>query len=139
MGEKLTEARANTGKIMFRTALRLILAGVIILAGVRSNPPGKPADFLAGLLALLIFLAAAAWVFFPLYHFKDYIIFYEHGLELRGKSWTLNELGAISFMESKSNYSLFSRTYLCTDIRNFDITYIKDAKKNYNRAYFETV
>ena len=49
IGQKLTEAHANSGKILLRTALRILLAGVIILAGVRGNPPqGKPVSLLAG-------------------------------------------------------------------------------------------
>ena len=56
-GHKLTEAHANSGKILLRTALRILLAGVIILAGVRGNPPqGKPVSLLAGFLAVLIAL-----------------------------------------------------------------------------------
>ena len=69
IGQKLTEAHANSGKILLRTALRILLAGVIVLAGVRGNPPqGKPVSLLAGFLAVLIALGAAVWVFFPMIH-----------------------------------------------------------------------
>ncbi len=34
---------------------------------------------------------------------------------------------------------MFERTYMCTEARRFNVTYIKDAKKNYNRAYFNEI
>lgn len=140
IGRKLTEAHANIGKIVLRTSLRVLLAGVIILAGMRGNPPqGKPVSFLAGFLVALIAFGAAIWVFFPLIHWKDCVLFYENGIVAGGRKWTLDELGEISFMDIKSNYSAFTRTYMYTAVRKFDMTYIKDGKKNFNRAYFDTI
>ena len=55
IGRKLAEAHANIGKIILRTSIRVLLAGVIILAGVRGNPPqGMPVSFLAGFVVVLI-------------------------------------------------------------------------------------
>ena len=140
IGQKLTEAHANSGKILLRTALRILLAGVIILAGVRGNQPqGKPVSLLAGFLAVLIALGAAVWVFFPMIHWRDCVLFYENGIVAGGRKWTLDELGEISFKDIRSSYSVFSRTYMCTAVRNFDMTYIKDGKMNFNRAYFDTL
>ena len=140
MGRKLTEAHADIGKIALRTSLRVLLSGVVILAGVRGNPPqGKPVSFLAGFLVALIALGAAVWVFFPLVHRKDCVLFYENGIMAGGRMWTLDELGEISFTDIKSNYSIFTRTYMCTAVRKFDMTYIKDGKKNFNRAYLNTI
>lgn len=140
LGNKLTEAHANIGKILLRTSLRVLLAGVIIVAGVRGNPPqGKPVSYLAVFLVGLIALAAAAWVFFPLIHWKDRVMFFENGIVVGARKWTLDELGEISFTDIRSNYSVFTRTYMCTTVRKFDLTYIKDGKKNFNRAYFDTV
>ena len=104
MGRQLAHAHANRGKILFHTAVRFLLAGVVVLAGIRGNPPkGGPVNFLAGLLA------------------------------------ALETLGNISFMDVRSNFSMFERTYMCTEARRFNVTYIKDAKKNYNRAYFNEI
>ena len=140
IGKKLTEAHANVGKIIFRFMLRFLLAGIIVLAGVRSNPPqGPPSSVLAACLVGLIVLVAVLWVFFPLIHCRDMIAFHENGIVICKKTWMLTELGQISFMETKSNYSLFARTYMCTEVRNFDITYIKNGKKNFNRAYFDSI
>ena len=137
-GRALAKAHVHVRKLACHTVPRILLAGVVVLAGVRGNPPGgKPASILALLIAAVIALAAAVWVLFPLVHCRDYVIFYEHAVEICGKIWTLDELGSISFMESKANYSFLARTYLCTDVRNFNITYIKDVKKNFNRAYLE--
>ena len=139
MGRKLAQAHANMGKILFHTAIRLTLAGVIVLAGIRGNPPGRPVNFLAGSLAAFIALFALMWVFFPLIHLGDGLEFYETGIIIGKRPWRLDKLGKISFMDVKSNYSLFSKTYMCTEVRQFNITYIKDAKKNFNRAYFDGI
>ena len=136
LGWELARAQADKGKILLRTGIRVILAGVIVLAGIRGNPPdGGPVSFLAGALVALIILAAAAWVFWPLTHYRDFAVFYENGAVLGQRKWMFAELGEISFRDVKSNRSLFTRTYLCTSVRNFDVTYIKDCKKNFNRAY----
>ena len=140
LGRKLTEAHANMGKIALRTILRVLLAGVVIIAGVRGNPPqGGPVSVLAGLLASCVALCAAVWVFFPLIHCRDFMEFYENGIVICKRKWTLDELGEITFMDARSNRSAFTRTYMCTDVRNFDITYIKDGKKSFNRAYLKVI
>ncbi len=139
MGRKLAQVHANMGKILFQTAIRLTLAGIIVLAGVRGNPPGKPVSFAAGSLAALIALTALAWVLFPLIHCGDCLEFYEAGIVIGKQFWTLEKLGKISFMDVKNNYSLFGQTYMCTEVRRFNVTYIKDAKKNFNFAYLNEI
>lgn len=137
---KLAEARADKGKILLRVSLRILLAGVVILAGIRGNPPNSgPVSFLSGLLAGLIVLGAAAWVFFPLLHCRDFLDFYEDGIVFCGRSWGLEDLGEISFMEVKSSYSLFARVYMCTEVRDFNVTYIKDGKRNFNNSYCNAI
>lgn len=140
LGRELARAQADKGKILLRTGIRVILAGVIILAGIRGNPPGKgPVSFLAGAIVALIILAAAAWVFWPLVHWREFAAFYENGIVLDRRKWMLEELAEISFQDVRSNRSLFTRTYLCTSVRKFDVTYIKDCKKNFNRAYSDII
>lgn len=136
LGKELARAKADMGKILLRTGIRVILAGIIVFAGIRGNPPERgPVIFLAGALVVLIVLIAAAWVFWPLVHCRDFAAFYEKGMVLNQRKWMLQDLGEIFFQDVKTNYSLFGRTYLCTSVRKFDITYIKDCKKNFNRAY----
>lgn len=136
LGRELARGQADKGKILLRTGIRVVLAGVIIFAGIRGNPPNRgPVSFLAGAFAAVIILVAAAWVFWPLIHYRDFAAFYENGAVLGQRKWRLEELGKISFQDVKSNHSLFTRTYLCTSVRKFDVTYIKDCKKNFNRAY----
>ena len=140
MGRKLAEAHVNMGKILFHTGVRVALAGVVVFAGIRGNPPkGAPASLIAGLVAALIALLALGWVFFPLVHWGDHLTFYEAGIIVGRQPWALEKLGEISFMDVKNNYSLFGQTYMCTQARRFNVTYIKDAKKNYNRAYFKGI
>lgn len=140
MGRKLGEAHANMGKVLLHTAIRAALAGVVVIAGIRGNPPkGGAVSLIAGLAAALIALLALGWVFFPLIHCRDSLVFYETAIVAGKRQWTLEKLGEISFMDVKNNYSLFGQTYMCTEIRRFNVTYIKDAKKNFNRAYFDKI
>lgn len=72
-------------------------------------------------------------------HCRDTIDFYEKGIVVYNRFFPLEELGEISFMDVRSNYTLFTRTYMRTAVRNFNLTYIKDGKRNFNRAYFDTI
>lgn len=135
LGKKLTQAHADKGKIFFRAGIRWGLALLIIAAGLRSRPLVKPVSFLAGFVVFLLAAAVAAFLCWPLRHLRDYIEFYENGLCYCGRSWSFSELGEISFREVRSNRSFFADIYMDSAKRRFLMTYIKDGKKQFNRAY----
>lgn len=140
LGPVLAEAASHKGKILLRAGIRLVLAGVVILAGIRGNPPsGRPVNLWAALFVAVMALAATLWVFFPLTHWRDQLTFYQNGMAYNKRSWTLEELGEISFYDQSSNRTLFTRTYMRTAKGSFDVTYIKDGKKNYNQAYMNFI
>ncbi len=88
---------------------------------------------------VILVLSCVLWIGFPLFHCGDFIAFYKRGIVYCKRKWTLEELGEISFLDVRTNYSFFTRTYMRTAVRDFNLTYIKDGKKNYNRAYFEAL
>lgn len=112
MGQKLAQAHADKGKILFHTAIRLTLAGIIVLAGIRSNPPGRPVSFAAGLLAALIALSALIWVFFPFIHLRDCLEFYERGIVI-GTVLDTGEAGRNFFYGCKKQlFSVWADLYV---------------------------
>ncbi len=135
LGVKLSEAWSDKGKIALRAGIRFSLGAIVVVAGMRSNPIGRPVSFMAGAVAFLIFALAAAYVFWPLTHLRDYVEFYEYGICYCGKKWTFEELGEVSFCEMKSSRSFFADVYMRSNKKSFLFTYIKDGKKQYNRAY----
>lgn len=124
-------------KIWFYTFLRIAFVTLIVFAGIRSNPLALPSDLLRLFLVLLIVALVLIWVFFPLIHLKDYMIFFNTGIEINKRKYNLGDLGEIIFLEHKSG--IFSKYYMRTDIKDFNITYMKDVRKTFNRAYLHTI
>ncbi len=137
LGKKLTHANANIQLIILKISLRFLLVSIIIIAGLRSNPPATITPN-GAIFGILIILSVILWIFFPLFHLNDYIIFYENGIEFNKQKWSFDELGEINFLNVKTNTSFFTRKYLETDVKNFNITYLKDTKKYFNKAYLKT-
>lgn len=134
LGRKLTEAHCNKALIYTKLGIRIGFAALIVFYVVRRTP-GGPANIMAGIILALIGLVGLAFVLWPATHFKDYVEFYEYGICYCGQRWTFERLGNLSFREYKSNASFFTNIYMDGKGKRFDVTYIKDAKKQYNRAY----
>ena len=92
LGKKLTQTNANIQLITLKISLRLALTLTIVFAGLKSNPPNQITTVGAILTTIMIF-SVIIWILFPLLHLKDYIIFYEKGIEFNKQKWTLEELG----------------------------------------------
>lgn len=137
LGKKLTQTNANIQLITLKISLRLALTLTIVFAGLKSNPPNQITTVGAILTTIMIF-SVIIWILFPLLHLKDYIIFYEKGIEFNKQKWTLEELGNINFLNFRTNTSFFTRKYIETDVKDFNITYLKDTKKYFNKAYLKT-
>lgn len=135
LGRKLTEARCNKLFIYAKLGIRIGVAAVIVFSGVRSYSGDGPVNLWAGIICALIAIAALLFVLWPATHFKDYVEFYEYGICYCGQRWTFEQLGNLSFTEYKSRASFFTDIYMDGRGKRFDVTYIKDAKKQYNRAY----
>lgn len=151
LGRPINRSGPDVGKIILQVGTRLLFAAGVccmVLLENRSQqrftsasantPSSSTADMVVGISVVMIFaLTYFVFTFRPLIHLRDSIIFYENGMEICKKAWTFNELGDIYF--TYSNRILLSLTYMNTSVKNFDVTYIKDAERNYHIAYFDTI
>lgn len=151
LGRPITRSGPDAGKIVFQVGTRLLFAaGVCCMALFETRSQQRfssasvnvsssyTADMIVGISVVMFFvLTYFVFTFRPLIHCRDSIIFYENGMEICKKTWTFSELGDIYF--TYSNRILFSFTYMNTSVKKFDVTYIKDAERNYHIAYFDTI
>lgn len=136
LGEMLTECPANIGKIAFQASWRMafcILLDVMNFGGFAAIthwnevPPQASAIFTNVILT-------AVFGLFPLIHLREYLAFYEYGIVYRKKKYLWSELGEARWREHIYG-GLFRSILMDTDRKVFDVTYVTDAKKQYNRAY----
>lgn len=137
-GRKLEEAGVKKWLIFLRAGLRASPMAALLLVNLMRGME-KPVSVLAGILGALPVLAYFVWALYPLIHCRDYMTFYEGGIDICGTKRTLEELGDISFMDNRSGVSLFTETYMRTSAGRFNVTYIRDGKKCFNRAYYNTI
>ncbi len=137
-GRKLTETGGRKWLIFLRSGLRASPMAALLLANLIRGI-GKPVSVLAGILGVLPILTYFIWALWPLSHCRDYMTCYEGGMDICGVKRTLEELGDISFLDNRSGASLFIETYMCTSVGRFNITYIRDGKKCFNQAYYNTI
>lgn len=137
MGMKLTEAGADKSKIFLWTAIRTTVAILLSLAGTMSN--GGFAWWFASLRGIMIL--AVLWTIFltaglfPLVHLKQYLIFYQYGFCYCGRNYLFSQTGSVHFRDIHTG--LMTHCRMQTEIRSFDVTWIKQAVKQYNRAYLD--
>lgn len=135
LGTKLAEALPDKGKILLHTVCRTAIAVVISLAG--SGGIGGMGKWFTSLRGIVIF--SILWIIFlaiglyPLVHFKDSLEFYENGISYKGRRYLLSQLGSIRFRDFQ--YGLKTRCMMDTGVRTFDVTFLKQPKREFNRAY----
>lgn len=136
LGMKLTEARADKPKIFLWTAIRTTVAILLSLAGTISN--GGFAWWFASLRGIMIltvlWMIFLAFGLFPLVHLRQYLIFYQYGFCYCGRNYLFSQTGSVRFRDI--HMGLMTHCRMQTEIRSFDVTWIKQAVKQYNRAYF---
>ena len=87
-----------------------------------------------GIVTLLVLWAIILAIgLFPLKHLKDSLIFYENGICYHGINYLHSQLGPIRFRDS--HYGIIVHNMMDTDLRTFDVTYLKRPKYYYNQAY----
>ncbi len=127
LGDRLTEAGPNIGKILLNCAIRVAILVLILMVGHAEE-------------GFSVFWAAVCFIFFivialPLRHLRDKVEYYSNGISYHQKSYSLAEIGSVTWMTHKSSVGFFEDLFMDTDAGRFDFTYVKDAKKQYNRAY----
>lgn len=136
LGRKLTECGADKGKIALRTGLHFvfcILMDIVSLGGIRAirNFAVRPPDTRIVLLDVVL---TAVISLYPLIHLREYLAFYEYGIVFRKKAYLWSELGAVEW-RTHTYGGIFTSVVMATNKRAFQVTYLKQPKKQYNRAY----
>ncbi len=124
---KLTEAGPNMGKIFLNSAIRATCLGLVLWVGYAEG--GFSGSWL--FMFLIFFLI----VLFPMRHLRDKVAFYSNGITYHQRKCTLEEIGAVHWTTMKPSVGFFEELYMDTDAGRFVFTYVKDAKKQFNRAY----
>ena len=136
LGNKLSEAPRNNGKILFnvawRTALCLLcdfaaIGGAGGIARLKAEGP-TPWDLIFSIGLIVVF------GLFPLIHLRDSLEFYENGIVFSGKTYYLKDLGEVRWHNSSN---VISSTYMKTNVKSFNVTYLIHPKKAYNQAYMK--
>lgn len=136
LGCKLTECFSDKGKIAFqvswRTALCLALdignfGGIAAIRRWGETPPQ--------LSAIIVNLAlTVGFGLFPLIHLRRYMAFYERGIVYGKRAYLWSELGSAGWRDHTTG-GIFHSLIMETNKKNFDVTYLANPKKQYNRAY----
>jgi hypothetical protein len=127
LGNKLTEAGPNTGKIFLNCAIRMALWGLVLWAGYAK-------EGFSGLWVFMFFVSLIIAAL-PMRHLRDKVEFFRNGISYHQKNLTLEEIGVVQWINFKSSVGFFENLFMDTDAGRFDFTYVKDAKKQFNRAY----
>ena len=135
MGKELTNANINKEKIVIYVLCRVLIVVIICLAGVRGISGLKEwfSTLEGAIKFILLFTIGLIWGLYPLIHLRDSLVFWENGIAVNGKEYLFETIGSITFCDY--NYGIMSQQFMKTDLRNFNVTYIKRPKKAYNEAY----
>lgn len=106
---------------------------IVSLGGIRAirNFAVRPPDTRIVLLDVVL---TAVISLYPLIHLREYLAFYEYGIVFRKKAYLWSELGAVEW-RTHTYGGIFTSVVMATNKRAFQVTYLKQPKKQYNRAY----
>ena len=126
LGQKLSEATADKARIYRYMAVRAAIFAPFILSGIIGKNPVLTAIFIA---------LAAIPVFRPLRHLGDSVVFYERGFCYMGKPWLYAQLPPIQWQTFQASPSSPPTFFMVAGTKQFPLTYVKDPKGAYERAY----
>lgn len=139
LGKELTRAEVNLQRVILETIVKSFIICLVIYAGIKGHPVRDVQSFIGAVFFCFVIVAMLGWGLWPLVHSRDYMVFYDNGIEFCHKRWSFEELGEIYFSDVSSNVVLFTKNYMETDVKVFNITYLKDGRKKFNRAYYKTI
>ena len=139
LGAQLTQAVLNKPKIILHTVCRtaiLVILSIVCPGGIHGI--AKMFTDLKGIIMVLVLWTISLAIgLFPLIHLKDSLAFYENGICYNGMNYLHSQLGPIRFRDFHSGYMVHNM--MDTDLRTFDVTFIKRPKYYYNQAYMNQV
>ena len=129
LGNFLLAAGPDKRRIALDMAVRLAIVAFAVALQIRNGTSYKWEW--AGAILVLLYVIFVAW---PLRHLRDHMEFYRNGILYRGKTYPVQEKTKVTW--EGWNNSILTTTYLrLGGCRPINVTFIKDAKKLFNRAY----
>lgn len=137
LGAQLTQAPLDKSKIILHTVCRTAIAVFLCIAcpGGIQGIGSMFADIKGIIILLILWAITLAIGLFPLIHLKDSLVFYENGICYHGVNYLHTQLGPIRFRDFRGGINIIVHTMMDTDLRTFDVTYLKRPKYYYNQAY----
>lgn len=144
LGRKLTEAYSDKKIIIAAVIIRFCIVlffEFAILGDVKSRIGFEEFfDTQAMIRIVFINVIMIGFCLFPLRHIKDYMIFYEKAICYKGKIYMLDSLLPVSWSYSIIPIPLFwYQNEMITKQKVFNIAYMKDVDKQFNRAYLNII
>ncbi len=130
LGQILTTTKVNIAIVIVAFLIRLFF---LIFCAV---------TFLFDTITIVdiaVVLVATVVTLLPLRHLKDEVCFYQNGLSYNKREWTYEEITNLQFVRSRDTYQIITRTKMQTNIKVFDVTYLKDVQAAYQKAYQKTI
>ena len=136
MGRKLTECPADKVKIAIQAGWRTafcILLDIMNFGGIAAiRQWGEIPPEMSTIIVNLVL--TVAFGFYPLIHLREYLAFYEYGIRYRKKTYFWSDLGQAGWRDHTYG-GLFHSVLMDTDRKVFDVTYVQNPKKQFNKAY----
>lgn len=134
LGAPLTQTEPDKPKIILHTVCRTAIAIFVCLAGSGGTHGMEKwfADVKGIIIFFFLWTVFLAIGLFPLIHLKDSLVFYENGICYRGICYLYSQLGSIRFRDLRSH--IIVHNIMDTDLRTFDVTYLKRPKYYYHQA-----
>ncbi|MCI8945464.1 MAG: hypothetical protein HFI91_00180 [Lachnospiraceae bacterium] len=136
LGRKLTECPADKLRIAIQTGWRTIFCILLDIsnfggiAAIRQwgDVPPEMSTVIVNLVLTVIF------GLFPLIHLREYLAFYEYGIIYRKRAYLWSYLGQAEWRDHTYG-GIFRSILMATNRKVFNVTYVVNAKKQFNRAY----
>lgn len=135
LGVLLAQSVPDKPKIVLHTVCKTSIAvflGIACPGGIHGIET-MFADIKGIVILLILWTITLAIGLFPLIHLKDSLIFYENGISYHGINYLHSQLGSIRFRDVHGR--IIVHNMMDTDLRTFDVTYLKRPKYYYNQAY----
>lgn len=136
LGRMLAECPADKVRIAVQTGWRTafcILMDIMNFGGIAAIRQWGDIPPEMGTVVFNL-IVTAAFGFYPLIHLREYLAFYEYGIIYRKKAYFWSDLGQVGWRDHTYG-GLFHSILMDTNRKVFDVTYVTNAKKQFNRAY----
>ena len=131
LGIKLSEAGSDKKKIYVTTVIR-----VVVLAAFLFAVSGGGKNFVnMGMLIVSVLIVLGIGLY-PLSHLPEKIEFYDNGITYCGKAYLWSDLRSVEWRDHTAG-GIFCHTVMATESKVFDVTYLEQVKKQYNKAYLK--